>query len=195
MRMRIVRVVVVAAAAVAAAALTTTPAVGDEPNLSINVTNVVAKVNRAGAISVSGTMNCAAAVAKAAALPAGDYNVMASVTWTASQSIGRKSRVTASWTGGGHADACYRSWDPTAWLPWNTSYYNSTSTEYYVAPTNGKFVKGPVLIDVTVTSFYDEQGNPVPNVYQADPATGNVTGPTGYVVEVFGVTQFTVRAR
>lgn len=187
-----------AVAALATTILATAPPAASEDNLSVTVKDVAAKVSRTGGITVSGTMNCGAAVDRAGGVPE-NANVMVGVTWTAWQSAGRKGMVTASWPGGAHADACYTTRagvDPSLFLPWNTSYYNSTGTPYYVFPSNGKFVKGPVHIDVRVEGGYDpETGEPQPNVYLVDPTTGEIVSGTDQSVEVFGVTGFDVRAR
>jgi hypothetical protein len=152
------------AALVTTALLTATPAVGQD-NLSVTVKVVTAQVNRTGGITVSETMNCAAAVQAAGGVSA-DPNVR-------------------SW---GIAD-------PTAdFLPWMSSYYNSLSTPTYVFPMTGRFGKGVVHIEVTVFGEPGTNG-PDPNVYPVDPATGNINGVAVASVQVFGVTGFDVRAR
>lgn len=190
---RYVAVAATTAALATAAALTAAPAVGEDTNTSVTVKDVVAKVTRTGGLTVSGTMNCSAAVERAGGVPENTH-VMVNVTWTAWQSVGRKTMVTASWAGGGHADPCYKSYSPTnpeTFLPWNTSWFNSSSTPYYVFPSTGRFMKGMVHVDVQVVGGEDS-----PNVYTVDPATGDITSPTPVgTVPVFAVTGFDVRAR
>lgn len=150
-------------------------------------------VSRLGGITVSGTMNCKAAVdayyADLNETVPDNLTVLVTVQWTATQPVGRNKSVTATWRAE-HLNPCYNSNPdisgaelcPVAPVPcsWITSFQNSSDTPYYVYPTNGKFAPGPIHVDLTT------EGS---NYIFIDGVLQD-----GVSIDVFSVTGFNLRA-
>ncbi|MFA6112192.1 MAG: hypothetical protein WDA75_25825 [Candidatus Latescibacterota bacterium] len=115
-------------------------------------------VNRYGGITISGTLDCTAAVADlyggAANIPA-DTTVLVSKSWTATQYVGRNKVVTASYDSG-IASVCYTN-DPVfmgdaaeAPWPWSTLYAYPVGETQWVYSSTGKFGTGPIHVELTL---------------------------------------------
>jgi hypothetical protein len=187
---RFAGVATTAALALASVGLTAAPAVSEGEDVWATVTDVVATVSRTGGITVTGKINCAAAVALwAQSNPSGlppQSQVMVNIDWTAYQATSRKRMVTASF-GDDIMSPCYDSDNPTAYMAWTTNHAGS-SKDFYVFSDTGKFVKGPVHVDVIVNGGFDpNDGSPSPNVISGG-------GFSEIAVEVFSHTGFDVKA-
>lgn len=153
-----------------------------EATFSATVTQVL--VNRAGAITVSGTIDCTAAVLDAyrqvrgedAAIPE-NTTVFININWDAAQNVGRTKVVSAQYRSG-IAHVCFNNnpdiptnaegtqhLSTTAPWSWATLYPYPQGSTQWVYATNGKFASGPIRIDLAVTA-----------------------DPEGYTFEVDGVT-------
>ncbi len=149
-------------------------------------------VNRLGGITASGTMNCTNDVTAYYAgvgqqVPA-NLTVVTGPSWTATQPAGRHTSITASWNPD-HANPCYNT-NPSipgaelcpagapAPCSWITSHFGSSDTPFYVYATNGKFVPGPIHVDLITTTGYVF----INGVLQ------------DYTIEVFSATGFNLRA-
>ena len=128
-----------------------------EHSFSATVDQVL--VNRYGGITVSGNLDCSAAVADiyggAELIPA-DTSVFVSKSWTATQYVGRNKVVTASYDSG-IASVCYTN-DPTMYYgdvtppwPWSTMYAYPVGETQWVYSSTGKFATGPIHVELTVT--------------------------------------------
>lgn len=114
-------------------------------------------VNKTGGITASGTVDCTAEVTAYFApnpIPA-DTMVLVNESWTASQRIGRKTMLQATY-GSNYANQCF---DNTASssgapYPWMTSQFNSTDTPFYVYSPDGAFKKGAIHVDLTSEGGY-----------------------------------------
>lgn len=113
------------------------------------VTGVVAKVNRTGGITVSGLINCRAAVEKweTEVGPVPDGVLHVSYSWTARQPV-KKGVYPVAEFGSSHLTPCYDSADPDKVFPWDTTPMGM-STPLYVYSDYGKFTKGLVYVQVT----------------------------------------------
>lgn len=156
-------VVAVAAAFLAGLAVAITPVgsasaedFGYEHSVGATVDQVL--VNRNGGITVSGTLDCTAAVVD---IFGGVENIPAQTTvlvgksWTATQYVGRGKAVTASYSSG-IASVCYTN-DPafmqeaeTAPWPWSTRYAYPVGGTQWVYSSNGKFATGQIHIELTI---------------------------------------------
>ncbi len=135
-----------------------------EPNALPIVANKVL-VNKTGGITVSGTMDCAAAVnaydwtdLTGIATPPANLTIMVNVSWTAYQPVGRQTMLQATF-GSDHKEPCYNTNENLNYGPvcggdtnpscrWITSNFTSTSTPFYVYSPQGKFAPGPIHVDV-----------------------------------------------
>lgn len=179
---RLRRAVAVSATLLATIATTVLPprsasAEGYEHSFDATVDAVL--VNRYGGITISGTLDCTAAVADAyggAENIQADTTVFVSKSWVATQYVGRGKVVTASYDSG-IASVCYTN-DPAimSWpgyseapWPWSTQYGYPVGGTQWVYSSTGKFGAGSVHVELTIESdpltigadthyFYDVSG-------------------------------------
>jgi hypothetical protein len=137
-----------------------------EPSALPIVANEVL-VNKTGGITVSGTLDCAAAVnaydwsglGGSLGNPPANLTILVNVSWTAYQPVGRKTMLQATF-GSDHKDPCYNTYADPNYGPvcggdtgsscrWITSNYTSTSTPVYVYSPQGKFAPGAIHVDVS----------------------------------------------
>jgi len=160
--LRLRRVIAVSATLLATAATAILPAGSasadfSEHSFSATVNQVL--VNRYGGITVSGNLDCSAAVADIYGgvenIPA-DTSVFVSKSWTATQYVGRNKVVTATYDSG-IASVCYTN-DPTMYYgdvtapwPWATLYAFPVGETQWVYSGTGKFATGPIHVELTVT--------------------------------------------
>jgi hypothetical protein len=155
--------VAVTATLLAALATTLLPAgsasaedLGYEHSIGATVDQVL--VNRYGGITVSGNLDCSAAVVEifgdVESIPA-DTSVFVSKSWTATQYVGRNKVVTASYSSG-IASVCFTNdpnmqyGDVAAPWPWSTLYAYPVGETQWVYSGSGKFATGPIHVELTI---------------------------------------------
>ena len=117
-------------------------------------------VNRYGGITVSGQADCSTQVAAIYGAPENipsGTSVFVNAEWVATQYVGRNKAVTAEYHSG-IAHLCYTN-DPNMYYgdvtppwPWATRYGFPVGDIQWVYASNGKFVTGPIHIEMTSSS-------------------------------------------
>jgi hypothetical protein len=146
-------------ASLAAAALPTGAASAQDTEHGFSATVDQVLVNRSGGITVSGLLDCTAAVVSIYGsvdnVP-DNTSVFVSKNWTATQYIGRGKVASASYSSG-IASVCFTN-DPSVYYgdvdapwPWETLYAYPVGTTQWVYSSTGKFASGPIHVELTVT--------------------------------------------
>lgn len=147
--MRVTRaaiIVGIALALITSAALPTSAEMIGEKTFTLIADTVL--VNKGGGITVSGTLDCTAAVEEAyegSTIPS-EFAVFTNVNWRATQYVGRGKVVTAVWESA-VASVCYGSPFEGSGT-WQTRYPYPSGAIQWVYSATGKFQAGTIHIEV-----------------------------------------------
>lgn len=173
-RRRLLAALVAVSAAVATVVAPSGSATAADTEQAISATVDLVQVNRAGGITVSGSLDCTDQVA---AIYGGTGNipddtlVMVNMNWDALQYVGKNKTVFAEYDSG-IASICYTNMDPSLfpdWVDldapysWDTRYAYPVGTVQWVYSRDGKFAAGPIHIELTANgslSVYEESDPP-----------------------------------
>ena len=171
-RRRVLAALVAVSAALASVIAASSSATAADTEQAIYATVDLVQVNKAGGITVSGSLDCTDQVAAiyggAANIPA-DTMVLVNMNWDALQYVGKTKTVSASYDSG-IASICYTNMDASMfpdWVDldppysWDTRYAYPVGTTQWVYSRDGKFVAGPIHIELnaygSLSVFEDSQ--------------------------------------
>lgn len=176
-RRRLLAALVAVSAAIATVVVPSSGATAADTEQAIYATVGLVQVNKAGGITVSGSLDCTDQVAAiyggAEKIPDGTL-VMVNMNWDALQYVGKNRTVFAEYDSG-IASICYTNLDPSLfpdWVDldapysWDTRYAYPVGTVQWVYSRDGKFAAGPIHIELnvygslTVVEESDPPGDP-----------------------------------
>ena len=175
-RRRLLAALVAVSAALATVVAPSSSATAADIEQAVYATVDSVKVNRAGGITVSGSVDCTDQVVAIYGvvenIPA-DTMVLVNMNWDALQYVGKNKTLFAEYDSG-IASICYTNMDPSLfpdWVDldapysWDTRYAYPVGTVQWVHSRDGRFATGPIHIELNaygslVVQELDENGDP-----------------------------------